>query len=107
MASTHYPSSRGELYAAATCLFYRLFRRGDGPLALVAEAFSLLGCATDTFEQFHVVPARVPAVLFWAVLHSARRADPSFPFSVGVAGLAGESARIGSEGPDPRVIKWV
>ncbi len=55
------------LYAATTLLLYRLLRRRDGLLALVAAAFSLLGCATDALEQFHIVTARVNPLFFFGV----------------------------------------
>lgn len=55
------------LYAATTLLLYRLFRRADGALALVAAALSLLGCATDSLEHFHLIPAAVSPLLFFAL----------------------------------------
>jgi hypothetical protein len=55
------------LYAATTLLLYRLFRRADRALALVAAALSLLGCATDSLEHFHLIPAAVSPLLFFAL----------------------------------------
>lgn len=53
------------LYAVTTLFFYRLFRPVNGVLALIATAFSLLGCTTDVLEQIDRGPPGLSPLLFF------------------------------------------
>jgi hypothetical protein len=53
------------LYAATTLLFYRLFRRVNAVLAVVATLFSLAGCTIDILDQFHSGPANLSPLVFF------------------------------------------
>jgi hypothetical protein len=53
------------LYAATTLFFYRLFRRVNGVLALVATVSSLLGCTADILDQINRNPAGLSPLLFF------------------------------------------
>ena len=53
------------LYAATTLFFYRLFRPVNRVLALVATAFSLVGCTIDFLDQIDRGPAGLSPLLFF------------------------------------------
>jgi hypothetical protein len=84
------------LYAATTLLFYRLFRRVDAVLAVVATLFSLAGCAIDILHQFHRGPANLSPLVFFGpfcvllgILIVRSRFLPRWPgWPLIVAGLA-------------------
>ena len=53
------------LYILVTLLFYRLFRRANAVIALVATVFSLMGCAVDLRDQLHPGSVRLNPLLFF------------------------------------------
>jgi hypothetical protein len=53
------------LYALTTLFFYRLFRPVNGVLALIASAFSLLGCTADVLGQINHTPPWLSPLLFF------------------------------------------
>jgi hypothetical protein len=55
------------LYAVVTLLLYRLFRRGQPVLAVVAALFSLTGCTVDILHQLHRGSAALNPLVFFGL----------------------------------------
>jgi hypothetical protein len=52
-------------YIAVTLLFYSMFKPVSRSLSLLAALFSLLGCAKDVLDLFHLDPYKISTVVFF------------------------------------------
>jgi hypothetical protein len=52
-------------YIAVTLLFYSMFKPVNGSLSLLAAVFSLVGCANDVLNLFHLAPYRINSLTFF------------------------------------------
>jgi hypothetical protein len=77
------------LYAVVTLFLYRLFRRVNTLMAVVATLFSLVGCTVDVLVQVGRGPAHVSPLLFFG------------PFCVLLGVLIVRSCLV------PRVLGWL
>jgi Domain of unknown function (DUF4386) len=53
------------LYIAVTLLFYFMFKPVNRSVSMVAALFSLLGCANDVLNLFHIAPYKVDSLVFF------------------------------------------